>query len=59
MERVQQVSTLEMGWCINCHRESKIDTENPYYTATFDFVKKHKTYTIAQMGGLECSKCHY
>lgn len=59
MERVQQVSTLEMGWCINCHRESKIDTENPYYTATFDFVKKHKKYTVAQMGGLECAKCHY
>ncbi len=59
MERVVQVSTLEMGWCINCHREAHIDSENPYYTSTYDFVKKHKTYTVAQMGGLECSKCHY
>jgi hypothetical protein len=59
MERVEQVATLEMGWCINCHRESKINIENPYYTSTFDFLKKHKTYTVAQMGGLECAKCHY
>ncbi|MGZ5280688.1 MAG: c-type cytochrome [Bacteroidia bacterium] len=59
MERVRQVSTLEMGWCINCHRESKIDETNPYYAGTYDFVKKHKKYTVAQMGGTECSKCHY
>jgi hypothetical protein len=59
MERVRQVSTLEMGWCINCHRETKADTDNPYYTATYDFVKKHKKYTIGQLGGTECSKCHY
>lgn len=59
MERVQQVSTLEMGWCINCHRETKVDSKNPYYTATFDFAKKHKNFTIAQLGGVECSQCHY
>ncbi len=66
MEKVQQISTLEMGWCINCHRESKINSDNPYYAQTFDFIKKHKemkkngaAYTVAQMGGLECSKCHY
>jgi cytochrome c553 len=59
MERVTQVATLEMGWCVNCHREKAVDTSNPYYTATFDFIKKHKKYTIGQLGGLECSKCHY
>ncbi len=59
MERVVQASTLEMGWCINCHREAHIDSDNAYYTSTYDFVKKHKTYTVAQMGGLECAKCHY
>lgn len=66
MAKVQQISTLEMGWCINCHREMKIDDKNPYYASTYDFVKKHKeiqkngaSYTVAQMGGLECSKCHY
>jgi mono/diheme cytochrome c family protein len=59
MERVRQVSTLEMGWCINCHRETEVDKSNPYYTATYDFIQKHDKYTIGQLGGLECSKCHY
>lgn len=59
MERVQEVSTLEMGWCINCHRETKVDETNPYYKATFDFAKNHKNFTIGQIGGVECSKCHY
>jgi cytochrome c2 len=59
MERVRQVSTLEMGWCINCHRETGVDTKNPYYTATYSFMEKHKKYTVGQLGGLECSKCHY
>jgi hypothetical protein len=22
MERVRQVETLAMGWCVNCHREA-------------------------------------
>jgi hypothetical protein len=59
MERVQQVATLEMGWCINCHRETKVDDTNPYYKSTFDFAKNHKNFTIGQVGGVECSKCHY
>lgn len=58
MARVQQVATLEMGWCVNCHREHEIDADNPYYN-TYDFVKKHKKYSVAQMGGIECAKCHY
>lgn len=60
MTRVQQTSTLEMGWCVNCHREKKVDTDgNKYYASTYDFVEKHKSYTVAQLGGLECAKCHY
>lgn len=59
MERVRQVSTLEMGWCINCHRETGVDTSNPYYTATYSFIEKHKKYTVAQLGGIECARCHY
>ncbi|MCX6352680.1 MAG: hypothetical protein NTX03_12605 [Bacteroidetes bacterium] len=63
MERVVQNATLEMGWCVNCHRETKVNKTNPYYTATYDFIKKHKEdktkFTVAQLGGLECAKCHY
>lgn len=55
MEVVYQYSPLSMGWCINCHRQSK---------TTYTFVdpkdpKKSFTPSPADMGGLDCSKCHY
>lgn len=59
MEKVQQMSTLEMGWCINCHRTTNVNTDNPYYQATFDFIEEHEQFTVAQMGGTECARCHY
>lgn len=82
MEVVQQVSLLEMGWCINCHRETEVQIDNNYYQEHFhqifeddfakfkednpknemgikEFVKEHKRYTIGDLGGLECQRCHY
>jgi len=62
MEVVQQYSPLTMGWCINCHRETEVKTDgNAYYT---NLVKLHNQYTgdplkVKNIGGLECSKCHY
>ena len=62
MEVVQQRSTLTMGWCIDCHRKTEVNTkENGYYTK---LVSLHKTESkqplkVADIGGLECSKCHY
>ncbi len=41
MEVVQQWSTLQMGWCIDCHRERGIDAENNnYYAALHAKAKK-------------------
>lgn len=31
MEKVYQYSTLQMGWCIDCHRTKDIDVENNNY----------------------------
>lgn len=43
MEVVQQYATLQMGWCINCHRERKIDVENnPYYEKLHAKIKAEK-----------------
>lgn len=43
MEVVEQFSTLQMGWCINCHRERKIDVENnPYYEKLHAKIKEEK-----------------
>ncbi len=63
MEIMYQHSPLTMGWCIDCHRESNVDLENnDYYEKIHaELSKKYgvEKLTVAQMGGLECGKCHY
>jgi len=63
MHEMRQFSPLTMGWCIDCHRQTKVDlTENGYYKNIHDqLANKYgvKEVTAAQMGGLECGKCHY
>lgn len=63
MEIMYQHSSLTMGWCINCHRETNVKVEdNEYYAKIHDELSKKygvEKLTVAQMGGLECGKCHY
>ena len=63
MEVMEQHAPLTMGWCINCHRETNVDVEgNAYYTKIHEELSKKygvDKLTAAQMGGLECGKCHY
>jgi mono/diheme cytochrome c family protein len=63
MEIMRQHSPLTMGWCINCHRETNVKIEgNDYYKKIHDELSKKygvDKLTAAQMGGLECGKCHY
>lgn len=63
MEIVYQNAPLTMGWCINCHRETNIRIEgNEYYEKIHEELSKKygvEELTAAQMGGLECGKCHY
>jgi hypothetical protein len=64
MEIVSQHAPLTMGWCINCHRETNVKIkDNAYYTKIHEqLAKKYgdlDKVTAAQMGGLECGKCHY
>ncbi len=63
MEIMSQHSPLTMGWCINCHRETNVKVEgNAYYDKIHEELSKKygvETLTAAQMGGLECGKCHY
>ncbi|MAC62284.1 MAG: cytochrome C [Flavobacteriaceae bacterium] len=63
MEIMYQHSSLTMGWCINCHRETNVKTEsNEYYAKIHEALSKKygvEKLTVAQMGGLECGKCHY
>jgi cytochrome c2 len=70
MDEVKQVSELSMGWCVNCHRETKVDfnysdsTGNKFYSIYEKFHndiknKKMDSVTVEHIGGLECQKCHY
>ena len=70
MDEVYQHSDLSMGWCVNCHRETKVDfnyTEgkgNKYYSIYEKFhndikAGKMDSVTVSDIGGLECQKCHY
>jgi mono/diheme cytochrome c family protein len=62
MKVVSQQTSLQMGWCINCHREAKVDVaNNDYYEKLHaDLKAQGKSYaTVANVGGLECGKCHY
>jgi mono/diheme cytochrome c family protein len=62
-EIMKQFSPLTMGWCINCHRKTDVKMEgNEYYTKIHEELSKKygvDKLTAAQMGGLECGKCHY
>lgn len=62
-EVMKQFSPLTMGWCVDCHRKTDVKMEgNDYYTKIHEQLSKKygvDKLTAAQMGGLECGKCHY
>ena len=62
MDVVRQHSLLTMGWCIDCHRKTDVNTKgNAYYDKLVELHNKSsKTpMKVEDEGGLECSKCHY
>ncbi len=71
MPEVHQFAELSMGWCINCHRETKVDfynkgdsSGNKFYSIYEKFHKdlksgKMDSVTVENIGGTECQKCHY
>lgn len=62
-EIMKQFSPLTMGWCVDCHRKTDVKMDgNEYYTKIHEELSKKygvNKLTAAQMGGLECGKCHY
>ncbi|WP_339923881.1 c-type cytochrome [uncultured Cyclobacterium sp.] len=62
MEVVSQHSALTMGWCIDCHRNTEIDTQgNEYYDKLVQLHSEssNDALKVKDIGGLECAKCHY
>lgn len=64
MDVVKQYSLLTMGWCIDCHRKTDVNTAgNAYYDKLVELHDQQKgkgtKMKVEDIGGLECSKCHY
>jgi mono/diheme cytochrome c family protein len=64
MDVVRQHSLLTMGWCIDCHRKTDVNAQgNAYYDKLLELHKQSKgansKMKVEDIGGLECSKCHY
>jgi cytochrome c551/c552 len=70
MNEVKQFAELSMGWCINCHRTTKINfpdsagNGNKFYSIYERFNHNLVTgtmdsVTVENIGGTECQKCHY
>ncbi len=62
MEVMQQKSSLTMGWCIDCHRKTEVNSEgNAYYDNLLAVHKKNNKdpLRVKDIGGLECAQCHY
>jgi hypothetical protein len=52
MSRVRQEASLTMGWCLDCHRQRGMASEENHMRA--QAVSAH-----APLPGLDCGKCHY
>ena len=71
MNEVKQFAPLSMGWCINCHRTTKVNfpdsagnNGNKFYSIYERFHKDLRTgqmdsVTVENIGGTDCQKCHY
>lgn len=65
MDIMKQQNDLSMGWCVNCHRDTKVQfAENAYYD---QYIKLHEdlrtgkidSITADKIGANDCMKCHY
>ena len=54
MDRVQQVSPLTMGWCLDCHR-----AEAHVPTSSFGRVASNLMRRPKPFAGEDCTSCHY
>ena len=65
MDIMKQQNDLSMGWCVNCHRETKVQfAGNAYYD---QYQKLHEdlkagvidSITAEKIGANDCMRCHY
>ena len=62
MDEVAQFSTLSMGWCVNCHRESKVDFSkdggNKYYNSIYQKFYNQMADSVLDRDGNKVANPH-
>lgn len=62
MDEVSQFSTLSMGWCVNCHRESKVDFSrdggNKYYNSIYQKFYNQMADSVLDIDGNKVANPH-
>jgi cytochrome c553 len=65
MDRITQIPDLSMGWCISCHRNTRVQFhDNKFYEKYGELKEKLNkglidSVTVEMVGGTDCMKCHY
>lgn len=66
MHEIRQVKDLSMGWCLDCHRSSRVDiNDGGYYEVTYKKMRDNAVHkgkesvSLKEVGGTDCMKCHY
>lgn len=65
MHILKQENDLSMGWCLDCHRKTKVDfIDNKYFEMHDELHREIKeglrdSIMASELGANECSKCHY
>ncbi len=63
MDEVYQFSSLSMGWCINCHRETKVDfnkdgSGNKYYNSIYEKFYNQMADSVLDEKGKKMANPH-
>lgn len=62
MNEVYQFSTLSMGWCVNCHRETKVDFSkdggNKYYNSIYQKFYNQMADSVLDKDGFKVANPH-
>ncbi len=62
MNEVYQFSTLSMGWCVNCHRETKVDFSkdggNKYYNSIYQKFYNQMADSVLDKDGIKVANPH-
>lgn len=65
IDRIKQIQSLSMKWCLDCHKTKKLNrADNKFYSSyrnlnnEFHHLTNDSTF-VKDLGGWDCMNCHY